>query len=182
MNPSAAIARSRSTNARSNHLAAASANRAAPEAYPFAIVPTTTGFSAGGLQFPAAATAPTRPGLMERLAQVVALHVADALVSGVTLEPPLAPAALDVGDYAAEGLLPEVVYVRPAPISDASIAIARALREDGVSAAELARRMGVPRSVISRLTDPLYFGHSTRTLRGVAAALDRTLTITLEPS
>lgn len=153
----------------------------APDAYPFAIVRTDTGFSAGGLQFPAAVTASTRPALMERLAEVVALHVADELASGATLEPPLAPAALDLGDYTAEGLHPEVVYVRPAPVSDASIAIARALRDDGISAAELARRMGVPRSVISRLTDPLYFGHSTRTLRSVAAALDRTLTIALEP-
>ena len=154
----------------------------APDAYPFAVLPTSTGFSAGGLQFPAAATAPTRAALLERLAQVVALHAAEALVSGATREPPHDPAALDLGDYTAEGLHPEVVYVRPAPVSDASIAIARALRDDGVSAAELARRMGVPRSVISRLTDPLYFGHSTRTLRGVAAALDRKLTIALEPT
>ncbi len=156
-------------------------DRVAPEAYPFAIVRTPTGFSAGGLQFPAATTAPTRAALLERLAQVIALHVAEAQVSGATLEPPRDPPSLDVSDYAAEGLQPEVVYVRPAPISDASIAVARALREDGVSAAELARRLGVARSVVSRLTDPLYFGHTTRTLRGVAAALDRHLTIALEP-
>jgi hypothetical protein len=179
MSPSAAIATSRSTNLRANDAPAASANSVTPEAYPFALVTTPTGFAAGGLQFAAAATAPTRTALLERLAEIVALLVADALVAGVALEPPLAPDALDLGDYAAEGLQPEVVYVGPAPLSDASIAIARALHDDGVSAAELARRMGVPRSVISRLTDPLYFGHTTRTLRGVAAALDRTLTIAL---
>ncbi|MFN2323799.1 MAG: hypothetical protein ABR510_12680 [Trueperaceae bacterium] len=42
--------------------------------------------------------------------------------------------------------------------------------------------MGVARSVVSRLSDPLYFGHTTRTLRGVAAALNRRLSIDLEPA
>lgn len=180
MNPSTASIRS--TKPSATGIAANTAISTAPDAYPFALVRTETGFSAGGLQFAAAATAPTRAALQERLAQAVALHVAEARVSGAALEPPRDPAGLDLSDYAAEGLQPEVVYVRPAPISDASVAISRALRDDGISAAELARRLGVARSVVSRLTDPLYFGHTTRTLRGVAAALDRTLTITLEPT
>ena len=182
MNPSATADSHRSNRPSATGIAAATAIHAAPDAYPFALVPTPTGFSAGGLQFAAAVTAPSRANLLERLAQVVALHVADAAVSGIALEPPLDPEALDLGDYTAEGLEAEVVYVRPAAISDASIAIARALRAEGVTAAELARRLGVARSVVSRLTDPLYFGHSTRTLRGVATALNRRLTIELEPA
>lgn len=148
--------------------------------YPFAIVPTATGFSAGALQFTAVATAPTRALLLDRLADIVALHVADALVAGTPLDPPLDPTALDLSDYTAEGLHPDVVYVAPAPISDASVAIARALRGAGLPAAELARRLGVARSAISRWTDPLYFGHTTRSLRQVAAALGLRLVVAFE--
>ena len=50
---------------------------------------------------------------------------------------------------------------------------------NGVAYAELARRTGVPRSVVTRPTDPFSFGHATRTLRNVARALGRALPATL---
>lgn len=150
-------------------------------AYPFALVRTGTGFSAGALQFAAAATAPTREALLARLAELVALHLAAARVAEVDAAPPLDPTRLDLTHYEAEGLAPDVVYVAPAAISEPSVAIARALRADGVSQAELARRMAIPRSVVTRLTDPLYFGHTTRTLRRVAEALGRHLRVSLDP-
>lgn len=172
--PSATV---RIGTAPSRDLTDAALGNTPPPSYPFAIVPTTTGFSAGALQFAAVATAATRALLLERLADIVALHVADALVDGRPLDPPLDPTTLDLSDYAAEGLNPDVVYVAPAPISDASMAIARALRDEGITAAQLARRLGVARSAVSRWTDPLYFGHSTRSLRQVAAALGLRLVV-----
>lgn len=69
--------------------------------------------------------------------------------------------------------------MRPAPLSAFAVAIESALREEGISQAELARRMSVPPSVVSRITGPLYFGHTSRTLRGVAEALGRELQVSL---
>ena len=37
--------------------------------------------------------------------------------------------------------------------------------------------MAVPRSVVTRVTDPFYFGHTTRTLRKVAEALGLALRV-----
>jgi hypothetical protein len=152
------------------------------DAYPFAIVRVETGYSAGGLQFAATITASSKQKLIEQLSKVVALHVAQARVTQTALEPPRPVDELDLDDYRAEGLDPEIVYVRPSSVNDVSVAIARALHEDAVTPADLARRLGVARSVVSRLVDPLYFGHSTRTLRGVARALDRRLVIALDPT
>lgn len=87
---------------------------------------------------------------------------------------------LDLSDYHDEGEDPEIVYVEPAPVSVVSVAIERALREAGLSYAELARRMSVPRSVVTRITNPFYFGHTTRTLRSAAQALGREVHVSLD--
>lgn len=47
----------------------------------------------------------------------------------------------------------------------------------GLSQAELARRVGTTASVISRLEDADYSGHSLRMLRRIAAALNRRVRI-----
>jgi DNA-binding transcriptional regulator YiaG len=51
----------------------------------------------------------------------------------------------------------------------------------GLSQAELARRIGTSRSVISRLESATYSGHSVAMLRRVAAALDADLQVRLVP-
>ncbi|NUM54350.1 MAG: helix-turn-helix transcriptional regulator [Candidatus Hydrogenedentes bacterium] len=48
----------------------------------------------------------------------------------------------------------------------------------GITQAELARRVGTTTSVISRLENADYEGHSLTMLRRVAAALDRTVAVT----
>lgn len=56
----------------------------------------------------------------------------------------------------------------------------RELRESaGLSQTELARRVGTTGSVISRLEDPDYEGHSLKTLQRIVAALGMGLELTL---
>lgn len=52
--------------------------------------------------------------------------------------------------------------------------------EPAIVCTELARRMDAPRSVITRITNPFYFGHTSRTLRSVAAALDRQVHLSID--
>ncbi len=51
----------------------------------------------------------------------------------------------------------------------------------GFTQAQLARRVGTTQSVISRLEDADYGGHSLSMLRRIARALDLCVHITLEP-
>lgn len=148
-------------------------------AYPFAVEHSDGSWSASALQWPAAIAAATRDELERLMAEQVALYLHDEVVEGRTPEPPKYEHQLNVAPYREDGEEFEVVFVSPAPLSSAAVAIDRALHEDGVSQAELARRMGVPRSTISRITDPLYSGHTTNTLRAVAEALGRKLRIDL---
>jgi ribosome-binding protein aMBF1 (putative translation factor) len=56
------------------------------------------------------------------------------------------------------------------------------LREDaGLSQAELARRVGTTQSVISRLEDADYEGHSLAMLNRIAAAVERRVEIRFVP-
>lgn len=74
----------------------------------------------------------------------------------------------------------EVTYVGVAPLSAFAMAIEKALQEEGISQAEVARRMQVSASVVSRITDPVYLGRTSRTLRAVADVLGRDIKIHLE--
>lgn len=74
----------------------------------------------------------------------------------------------------------EIVWLPPAEVNPVSLEIERALRERGWTQAELARRMGVHRAQVSRLTDPFYFGQNLSTLQRVAQALGAQLTVHLE--
>lgn len=148
-----------------------------PSGYPFAVQATSTGFAAGGLQFPAVATAPSRSDLQVLMERQTALYLLDRHLERQAPEPPKHPRDVDLSDYREVGEEPEVVYARAAPISAISVAVEEAIRDEGITYAELARRMRTPRSVVSRITDPFYFGHSARTLRRVADALGRELRV-----
>jgi ribosome-binding protein aMBF1 (putative translation factor) len=59
--------------------------------------------------------------------------------------------------------------------------IYRARQEAGISQAELATRIGTTQSVISRLEDADYDGHSLTMLSRIAMALNRGLTVEMTP-
>lgn len=149
-------------------------------AYPFAVVRLEHNWSAGALQWQAALTAPSRDELDHLMTEQVALYLHDCELEGRKPEAPEPESRLNLDAYREGGHDIEVVYVEPTPLSTFSLAIEKALREEGISQAELARRMGAPASVVSRIIDPLYFGHSSKTLRAVADALGRDIQVRLE--
>ena len=69
------------------------------------------------------------------------------------------------------------VEVQPSPVNPVSIEIEKAMRRKGISRSELARRMGVRPPMVTRILDPLYFGHTLTTLRRVAKALESDLEV-----
>lgn len=68
-------------------------------------------------------------------------------------------------------------FHEPDPVS---LELARALKEAGISQAELARRLGVKPPSIARLFSPRYTGHSIRSLREIAAALGMEVEVKLK--
>ena len=149
-------------------------------AYPFAIVRLEHNWSAGALQWQAALAATDRQELDRLMAEQVALYLHDCQLEGRKPEARKPESELPLDAYRDGGHPLEVVYVEPAPLSAFAVAIEKALAEEGISQAELARRMHAPASVISRITDPLYFGHTSKTLRAVADALGRDIHVHLE--
>lgn len=61
--------------------------------------------------------------------------------------------------------------------SNLGIRIHRLRQEEGLTQAELAEKIGTTASVISRIEDADYDGHSVETLRRIAKALKRRLDI-----
>ena len=110
-----------------------------------------------------------------------ALYLYDCELTNRAPEEPKPQDQIDLGAYRDGGLPFEVVYVEPARSSAFAMAIEKALQEEGISQADLARRLQVPASVVSRITDPLYFGHTSKTICRVADALDRVVNVSLEP-
>lgn len=155
-------------------------NNQAGRVYPFAVVRLEKNWSAGALQWQAAITASTREELDQLMAEQVALYLYDCELQGQDPEAPKPEDELSLEPYRESDEPFDVVYVQPTSLSTASTAIEKALLDENVSKAELARRMNVPASTVSRITDPLYFGHTNNTLRAVADALGRDLEIHLK--
>ena len=65
----------------------------------------------------------------------------------------------------------EVVLVEPAEVNPVSLKLADAIQSARLTKAEVARRLGVSRQSIHRLTDPFYFSHNMRSLHRVAEVL-----------
>lgn len=151
-----------------------------PLAYPFAVVRTREGYSGAALDFPAMASAESREELDEVLSEQAGLYLYEAELQHRDPPRPTSPNDLVRRQPQDENVDTEVVYVEPAATNYISLAIERAMLEEGVSLAELADRLGTSAVVVARLTDPFYFGHSTRTLRAVAAALGRELRVSLD--
>jgi antitoxin HicB len=85
------------------------------------------------------------------------------------------------GPLPEEGAHLTPVALRPSPVNPVSLEIEKALRRKGLRRKDLAERMGVPPSVVTRILDPLYFGHTLGTLRKVAEALESQLVVGFAP-
>lgn len=69
-------------------------------------------------------------------------------------------------------------FVEPSDPEQISLLIDALVKESGINRAELARLMDIPKSSISRLTNPIYRGHSMTTLRKIADALGYEVEVT----
>lgn len=114
------------------------------------------------------------------LAQSLAIQLVDLCERGLELPVPSPEDRLDLSEFEPEEPY-QLVRLGPASVNPVSLAIELALKRSGMNKAELARRMGIPRSNATRITDPFYWGHSSDTLRKVAEALHADMRVTFEP-
>ena len=68
---------------------------------------------------------------------------------------------------------------KQAPPNPISLEIARAIGASGLTHAEVAKRLGVSRPLVSRWTHPRYTGHTVETLERLANALGKKLEVKL---
>lgn len=151
-----------------------------PTAYPIIVGPRQSNWSAGAVDFAAVTAAETREELLRLAGEQVALNLLEFDIEGMAAPRPTQPADLDLEHLVELPEAYEVVYVEPATLSEFGVAIYRAMREEGLTETELARRMGVSHTLANRISDPLYYGHSSNTLRKVAAALGREIVVRLD--
>jgi len=111
------------------------------------------------------------------LEEGAAFYLAHLEVEGRPFPEPGSTPPLELDEEYKAYLTP--VAIRPSPVNEVSLEIEKALRRKGLKRKDLAQRMGVPASVVSRILDPLYFGHTLSTLRKVAQALESDLEVRL---
>jgi len=128
---------------------------------------TYAGFCEGAPIF--VAGKPSREAAIQALQEGLAYYLAHLETEGRALPHPPKNA------QPKEGL--ERVWLTPAPVNPVSLEIERLMKKRGVSRSELARRLGVAPSAVTRWLDPLYFGHSLKTLKRIAEALDSGLEV-----
>lgn len=75
----------------------------------------------------------------------------------------------------------EFIYLSPSPIDEVSLELSKALKNSGLSVAEVARRMKTSRNAVYRLMDPTYHGHSFDSIRRFSAALGVPLHFEIDP-
>jgi antitoxin HicB len=143
--------------------------------YPFVVEQADDGYAASAAQFPSLAASKDRSELDRLMAEQLALVLQDYRERGERPPEPIAKEDVDTSDY--EGGVYEIVFIEPVGLNPISLSIEKAIDEVGISRAELARRMKAPASVVSRLVNPFYWGHSARSLREVAAALNADLEV-----
>lgn len=142
--------------------------------YPFVIEPAANNLAASAVQFATLATADSRVKLERLLAEQLALELHSYAHRNQTPPLPLNAKKIDLSGYEAGSV---VVYIEPAPLNPVSLTLTAELERSGVKPSELARRLGTSRSVVSRLTNPFYWGHSVKTLNRVAEVLGAELTL-----
>jgi len=124
----------------------------------------------------------TKEEVIESLQKGLALHILELQEHGQEVPQPVAQTAKDdpLGDSMAlvhrdvEG---ELVWLEPATINPVSIALEHLLSEAKISQAEVARRLGVSRAVISRMLDPFAPDYKVSSLERIARAVGKRLEI-----
>lgn len=73
----------------------------------------------------------------------------------------------------------EFTWIEPAPVNPVVVELLKAMERAGVSQAELARRMGVSRTVVNRMLNPFTHDHKVSSLERIANALHKRLHVEL---
>jgi len=124
---------------------------------------TTTGYSAFVPDVPGVAVANADLGkLKEAIEDALYLHLADEVDPPESVTSVFRDEDVEVFDQ---------FFVSPSEPDKVSLLIDDLIKKSGVNRTELARILDVPKSSISRLTSPIYRGHSMATLRRIADAL-----------
>ena len=146
--------------------------------YPFVIERANTNLAGFFPDLPGTAVTATAAGdLLARASKTLASHLAELERSGDRAPEPAAIDALDLRGFELEASEIELAWVEPAEINPVSLEVGEAIERAGLSGAEVARRMGVPRQVVYRLTDPFYFGHTVKSLERVSVAIGMNLIV-----
>lgn len=116
-----------------------------------------------------AATGPDKETLLVRLSEVLALHILGMQEDGEEIPTPSSYSDDHLKDEY-EGF--ESAWIDAAPINPVSLEIGRVINESGKSLRELGKETGIGYSVLSRLQDPFYWGHSMKSLIAFADAFN----------
>lgn len=148
--------------------------------YPVVLERAGKNLSAYAPDLPGAiATGKERDEVEQNMRAALLLHLLELRASGEKLPTPTPEAELDLADLdLAE--TDEVVWLTPDTPDPVSRAISRTIERSELSQAEVARRMGTSRSTLSRLTSPVYHGHSVQTLRRLGDALGMEVVVSFE--
>lgn len=114
-----------------------------------------------------AATGGDKEQLILRLSEVLALHLMDMREDSEDI-----PAPKNYSDVALAKRYPdsESVQIVEALVNPVSLEIGRVISETGKSLRQLEEEKGIGYSVLSRLQDPFYWGHSLKSLMAFADA------------
>jgi len=149
--------------------------------YPFVIQRNDSGYLGFFTDLPGSASAATKDELQERMEYVLATALFELRKSAERPPRPTPASKIDFARYQLCREEVEIGLAEPARMNQVSFEVARAIRQSGLSQAEVARRMGVPKEVVSRLADPFYFGHTLINLHRVAQALGWELRVSIQP-
>jgi predicted XRE-type DNA-binding protein len=113
------------------------------------------------------ATAKTREGVNKKLPMLLASYFMDQ-----ASVPPVTKSLEEVNPEYLEGCEDvQTIFVQPARISPVSLEIERAIKAAGINQSELARRLNVSRTVVSKWVNPFYTAHQMDTLERIADKL-----------
>jgi antitoxin HicB len=139
--------------------------------YPFIVQKSKRNYAASAEQFGILVTAKTRKELEQKMADGLADYLFEMNLEGKSIPKPIQHKDIDVSDF--EGEWFEIVDIEPTETNPLSLELARVIKGSGLTQSDIAKRMGTTQSVVSRLTDPFYFGHSMDSLRRLAKALNK---------